>query len=56
MSKLQKESFARRAIKTLNKKKQRIKSKQLLKNIVNEFNYEPHMRGLGDTGRLEEEW
>ena len=56
MSKLRKENFVRRAIKTLNKKKQRIKSKQLLKNIVNEFNYEPHMRGLGDTGHLRGEW
>ena len=56
MSKRLKESSARNAIKTSNKKKQRIKSKQLLKNIVNEFNQEPRMRGLGDTGHLGGEW
>jgi len=56
MSKLRKEGSARNATKTLNKKKQRIKSKVLLKNIVDSFNYETPMRGLGDLGKLGGEW
>jgi len=56
MSKLRKENSARRAIKTLNSKKQRKESRILLKNIVDEFNQEPNMRGLGDTGHLAGEW
>ena len=55
MSKPKKVNSAQLAIKISNKKKQRIKSKILLKNIADEFNYTP-MRGLGDTGHLGGEW
>lgn len=56
MSKLRKENSARIATKLSNSKKQRKKSKTLLKSIVIQFNQEPNMRGLGDTGHLCGEW
>jgi hypothetical protein len=56
MSKPRKGSSARNVIKIGSGRKQRKKSKQLLKNIVDEFNQETPMRGLGDTGHLGGEW
>jgi len=56
MSKQEKENFAQSVIRRSNNKKQRKESRILLKNIVDEFNQEPNMRGLGDTGHLAGEW
>jgi len=55
MSKLRKENSVKNVIKIGSGRKQRKKSKILLKNIADEFNYTP-MRGLGDTGHLGGEW
>jgi len=56
MSKPRKENSAKNVIKIGSGRRQRRKSKILLKNIVETFNQEPNMRGLGDTGHLCGEW
>jgi len=51
MSKQAKVNSVKNVIQLSNNKKQRKKTKILLKTIVNDFNQEIPMRGLGDLGK-----